>query len=95
MFVMAYFHWGLIAVKLIGVKQRTLYLMKPRSHRLPDKKMSISEQTTGKSLVVFVDKTGAGENNSPVIEHYYSLRHIKDRISGLKMDLVYSDDLTG
>jgi hypothetical protein len=43
------------------VKQKALYLMKSKSSRLPGDKMSISEQTTGKSLVVFVDKTGAGE----------------------------------
>jgi hypothetical protein len=43
--------------------------MKSGSLRLPDEKMSISEQTTGKLLIVFVDKTVAGKNNSPVIEH--------------------------
>jgi hypothetical protein len=37
-----------------------LYLVKSGSFRLSDEKMSISEQTVGKSLVVFVDKTGAG-----------------------------------
>jgi hypothetical protein len=35
--------------------------MKLGLSRLPDEKMFISEQTAGKSLVVFVDKTGAGE----------------------------------
>jgi hypothetical protein len=50
---------GPAAAKLIGGKQKMLYLMKPGPHRFPDKKKSISEQTIGKSLIVFVDKTGA------------------------------------